>query len=228
MEKAKRKPQAFTFNIFGAIFGLISSFFGGIWWAIKQVTLGIWWAIGTVANGVWWLVRNGASIAWWVVTRPYYVLHYLLNGPVPEFETAREKTIFWRVKRRYRRKRIFILHSLFYSIAAVMSVGYTITNGLNFLLYNMSAWEWDWYVSNVTGILVVGSVWTVILGFHRYFNSMHNEEDEAVGQALAEEYARQDDAYHYAHLEDGVAYDDADYYDAQYIETSKQKRRYAK
>ncbi|MEL6524557.1 MAG: hypothetical protein AAFQ07_02505 [Chloroflexota bacterium] len=223
-QKVKRKGTPQNFNIFGVIFKLIGSLFGGLGWLLGQVANGIGWAIRNVFSGIWWLIQNSVGGIVWVLTTPYRMLRYLLNGHIPHFETEREKAIFWRVKRRFRRKRLFMLHSTLFGIFTIFA-SMNIINQTILMLTEGAQYPWSWgnYVNNTTVLIAFVLGWTFALWMHNRFNSMGNTEDQAVNDALEAEYRRQDHMHHYEHLEDEVYYDDEAYYDDAYLD-EKQKR----
>jgi hypothetical protein len=151
-------------------------------------------------------------------------LRYLLSGRVPQFENSRQEEIFWRVKRQYRRKRLFAFHAMLYAIAFVTSVGININEYIRILAYisPVNGYPWEYFYQT---LLAFGSglgIWALILVFHFMVNRMGNEEDVALGKALEPEYARSEyQAERYERLREPIIDDDEDY-------ESKPKRNGAK
>lgn len=188
MEKAKRKNSEFQPNIFALVFGLIgtilSSFMKAIVWIAKQ--------IGHILA---FIFKNGWQIAGWLLSQPYRLLRYIISGRIPNFDNARQEEIFWRIKRQYRRKRLFALNTLAYVIGigvALLSIGISYYDLQRAIQLNET--YLGWYQSNFYNALIssgfIIGIWTLILGFHYVFNSMGDAEDKAMGEALADEYAR--------------------------------------
>jgi hypothetical protein len=203
-QKRKQEPNAPLINrIFGALLRAA--------WALLRVTFG----------GAWWMLSNGAKSLWsgsvWLVKLPYHLLRYLISGRVPRFENSRQEEIFWRIKRQYRRKRLFAFHTMAYIAGILFSIG-LITNQYFYVLELMrrsDGWNyWTMYNQMLNSVGIGLGIWTLFLVFHFIFNRMGNEEDVAIGAALEHEYARSDyqaeryERLHEPHLEEETDYED--------------------
>ncbi|MGB7337356.1 MAG: hypothetical protein WBC91_00575 [Phototrophicaceae bacterium] len=199
MEKQKRKygdPRPNPLMLILSFFWtLIKAIFSGIGWASQHVINGIRWAIQSGASGAWYGVQQAGQVLWWFAKQPYRLLRYILNGRIPQFETVREEEIFWRIKRRFRRQRIFLLNALGFGAslvvgASVAIIGYqnwqsAIARSDEFIRFYRSGFYNDLFaVASITG------VWMVILIGHFIFNKMGNSEDNAMKEAFDEEYRR--------------------------------------
>jgi hypothetical protein len=211
MEKQKRKNEAappFFLRLLGAIFG------------------GIWKGIRGIASGAWWLLKNGAKAIWvllqriwygsgWLLKLPYRLLRYLISGRVPQFENLRQEEIFWRIKRQYRRKRLFAFHMMAFIMGILFSIGLTINQYFHIqeLMRRTDGYNyWAMFNQTVASIAIGLGIWTVLLIFHFAFNRMGNEEDVALGKALEPEYARSDyQEERYQRLREPFIEDDEDY-----------------
>ncbi len=188
MEKEKRKHGDARPNLFL----LLLSF---IWKAISAAGKGIGWFFSLVAVGAWWLLKQAGASIGWMLKQPYRLLRYIISGRIPDFENARQEEIFWRIKRQYRRKRLFLINSLLYAGASVL---FLITLGDSYFRWQSAIQRGDQYASylatNFYNILIPGGfivgIWTLVLIFHFVFNRMGDSEDKALGEALENEYAR--------------------------------------
>lgn len=195
MEKAKRKNSEFRPNIFALIFGVLGTILGsfakGINWIAKQIGKGLLFVIKQLGHVIAFVFKHSWQIARWILVQPYRLLRYIISGRVPEFENARQEEIFWRIKRQYRRKRLFALNSFLYLGSWIIAV---IISGVNY--YDATRltepWAWQYFYNRAGSVLFYMGIWTLILGFHYAFNRMGDAEDKALGEALAEEYARND------------------------------------
>lgn len=138
--------------------------------------------------------RPGKGIVW-LIQMPYRLLHYFLSGHVPEFENARQEERFWRIKRQYRRKRLFLLNLLAYISVIVVSIALVIHDYLYIsrLSKNPTLTIDRLWVNFNELLLSVGAgvlIWTLILFVHFFFNRMSNDEDHAIGEAFEHDYAR--------------------------------------
>ncbi len=201
MEKAKRKNSEFRPNIFALIFGVLGTILGsfakGINWIAKQIGKGLLFVIKQLGHVIAFVFKNGWQIARWILVQPYRLLRYIISGRVPEFENARQEEIFWRIKRQYRRKRLFALNTLAYVSGigiALLSIGSSYYELQQAIANNVAylGWYQSSFYNTLFGSGVVMGIWTLILGFHYFFNRMGDSEDKALGEALAEEYARND------------------------------------
>ena len=136
----------------------------------------------TVVIPARWLWR--ATV--WTAIAPFRLLRWLLhglniliNGRIPEFETVREREIYLRVKRRYRRRSRFITHVF----------AFVLVNGIMWI-------EWfsrpDYYRPQ-SGPAYVGItlIWAFFLLFHHMRVRLGNEEDDAMEAAFEREYQRE-------------------------------------
>ncbi|MEO1287241.1 MAG: hypothetical protein AAFV93_05695 [Chloroflexota bacterium] len=174
-------------------------------------------------------------LLWRLIKSPYYLLHYLLNGRVPEFETQREAEIFWRVKRRYRRKRLFLMHMLlhlmglfisFYIVfASYLNWQEALSSGATFSSSYLRGLE-QIYESNFATALIVMVVWTIVLIAHSAFNRIGNAEDKTVSEAFDTEYMlmRQE---HRSTMPDVSRLEDNEDYQYRYNKDSKLRRNSA-
>ncbi len=126
--------------------------------------------------------------------------------PHPEFDTAREREIFLRIRRRYRRRNHFILHLFaFVGINAGMWIDWL----------DMTAYRYDAYAPYSLGPrLGFMAFWGVVLLLHYIRLRMGEAEDRELENALEREYERQQPLYYeemdeyygdYAHLSDDPA-----------------------
>ncbi|MEM9955788.1 MAG: hypothetical protein AAF846_29585 [Chloroflexota bacterium] len=230
MQKVKRKnsqPRPNPFSAIGRfIWMLTTGITQGLWWLVTQVFNGITYAIKHTAKFVWAGVQHGARGLWWLAKRPYYLLHYLLNGHVPEFETKREREVFWRIKRHYRRRKLLFINVFFFGVWLFIAS--------NILLGGYNAWQRElarvelgyaetyerFFYNDLRTLTIITGIYIIILIAHMIFNKMSNTEDEVIGQALDEARQEVQSLPDTRHLED-YDYDDA-YYD--YYEDSKLKR----
>ena len=120
MEKEKRKNNSPRPNIFGLIFSLLGTVIGGIFsligWIAKQIAKVITLILQQIKAVAVFFFKHGWQVIKWLVSQPYRLLRYIISGRIPEFDTARQEEIFWRVKRHYRRKRLFALNSFLYIV----------------------------------------------------------------------------------------------------------------
>src|SRR5690606_22456337 len=101
---------------------------------------------------------------------------------------ARQEEIFWRIKRQYRRKRVFILHSLIYAIAWLWSTFVIATAYHNWQQANLPSYQTMYrriFDNTLYEAGIIMGIWTVVLIFHFVFNRMGDAEDKALGEALA-------------------------------------------
>lgn len=210
MEKQKRKNEFARPNIFASIFSvlwiIVSSIGKGIGYAIQQIATGIWWLVKNAAEGAWWAITMIASGAWyvrgqawqlflWIIKQPYRLLRYIISGRIPDFENARQEEIFWRIKRQYRRKRLFLINSLLYGFVLFVSL---VTIGMRYREWQLAELSGETYVTwlqasfynTLAGAGFMMGIWTLVLIGHFVFNRMGDAEDQALGAALEPEYAR--------------------------------------
>lgn len=190
MGKEKHKNEHYRPNIFLSI---ITGLGKGLLIVAVAIGKGIWNFVSLIATGAWWLIKSaGKSIAW-VFKQPFRFLGYLINGRIPEFETVRQEEIFWRIKRHYRRKRLFLLNILAYGSGIIFFILIIIALYQNVQRATSVFWE-QHAIDNLNNtILSAGlfmGIWTLVLIFHFVFNRMGDAEDTALGEALEKEYAR--------------------------------------
>lgn len=182
MEKEKRKNDESRPNIFALIFGFIGTLLAGF-------AKGVVWIAQKIGKAILFTFKHGWQMAGWLLAQPYRLLRYIISGRIPEFDNARQEEIFWRVKRKFRRKRLFALNTFLYSGGWIISA---FVIGVNYLDATRltEPWAWQYFYNRSSSALFVMGIWTLILGFHYVFNRMGNAEDTAMGEALADEYAR--------------------------------------
>src|SRR5688572_21083670 len=106
MEKPKRNQEPSP----PLLFRLLGAIFGGLFFAVKALAYGIGWTLSNGAKAAWYLLQGIWSGGTWFLKLPYRLLRYLISGRIPNFENSRQEEIFWRIKRQYRRKRLFAFH----------------------------------------------------------------------------------------------------------------------
>jgi len=134
-------------------------------------------------------------------------------------ENALQEEIFWHIKRQYRRKRLFLLHSMIFSISLFIAIGVGILRLWHMYTQMTSradiAYWSERYSNDAYSWILIFGVWLLVLGFHFFFNRMGNEEDHALGEAFERDYARSDSetAYReqYERLVEPRYNDDIDY-----------------
>ena len=134
-----------------------------------------------------WLARILWQATIWSAKAPFRFLGWLLhglniliNGRMPEFETAREREIYRRIKRRFRRRNRLYTH-LF---AFVMGNGVIWIEWLSRPYY----WRTSSYLSPYAFITLA---WVIILSFHYFRLRLADAEDDALEAALEREYERE-------------------------------------
>ncbi|GAB5492330.1 MAG: hypothetical protein Phog2KO_25450 [Phototrophicaceae bacterium] len=229
MEKEKRKNNSPHPNIFGLIFSLLGTVIGGIFsligWIAKQIAKVINLILKQIKAIAVFFFKHGWQVIKWLVSQPYHLLRYIISGRIPEFDTARQEEIFWRIKRQYRRKRLFALNSFLYAGGLIISA-FAVGTNYYYATQSIDSWAWQNFYNSAGSALFFMGIWTLILGFHYVFNRMGDAEDSAMGEALAEEYARSDTREEVTVIDPHAYYRLADaendpYYDEYYDEKPK-------
>ncbi|MBZ0302432.1 MAG: hypothetical protein K8J31_21980 [Anaerolineae bacterium] len=135
------------------------------------------------ARGLW-------RVTLWAVKAPFRALGWLfrslillINGRPPEFETAREREIYRRVKRRYRRRNRLMTH-LF---AFILILG---TAWISWLA-SLNDWAYRWREPYTGQVIAFTLLWAFFLIFHYVRYRMSESEDQALETALEREYERE-------------------------------------
>lgn len=190
MSKEKHKNEHYRPNIFLMIIGGLGK---GLLVVAAAIGKGIWNFFSLIASGIWWLVKSAGKSIGWLVKQPLRFLGYLINGRIPEFETIRQEEIFWRIKRHYRRKRLFLLNGFAYGSGIIFSILMIIVRYQDWQNATLPSWKTYTTTALNNTILSAGlfmGIWTLVLVFHFVFNRMGDAEDTALGEALEKEYAR--------------------------------------
>lgn len=129
-----------------------------------------------------WLWR----VVVWSVKAPFrflgwtlHGLNSLINGRMPELETAREREIYRRIRRRFRRRNRLYTHMLVF-IVGIASLWVERANRL----YGSPFHPMEPYV-------FFTMMWTALLVFHYMRVRMGEAEDDALEAALEREYQRE-------------------------------------
>lgn len=192
MGKEKHKNEHSRPNIFLMI---ISGSGKGVLIVAAAIGKGIWNFVSLIASGIWWLITNALKSIRWLFIQPFRLLSYIINGRIPEFETIRQEEIFWRIKGRYRRKRLFLMNILAYGTGIIFSLLMIIARYQDWQGATHPSWKTYTTTALSNTILSAGlimGVWTLVLIFHFVFNRMGDAEDTELGEALEKEYARSD------------------------------------
>lgn len=126
----------------------------------------------------------------WTVKAPFRLLrwtwrglNHLMNGRVPEFETVREREIYRRIKRRFRRRNRLITHLFIF----VLVMGTTWVSWLT----SLNDWGYRWRGPYTGQIIAFTLLWVFFLIFHYVRYRMGESEDNALEAALEREYERE-------------------------------------
>jgi hypothetical protein len=138
-------------------------------WTLKWSWQAALWCIKTPLRWTGWLLRES-----WA----------LIFGRMPEFETAREREIWRRIRRRFRRRNLFITH-LF---------AFALINGGLWVDWLNRFYQWQYYATS--GYFVLTLAWGFLLLFHYIRLRMGEAEDDALEAALEREYARGQPIYY--------------------------------
>lgn len=119
-----------------------------------------------------WLVAQALSI-------PRRLLHHFWVGYVPEFETRQQAEAFWRIKRHYRRRRLFYLNVICFVVIVCIVV-------LDlFGKIGTSA------APPVQNYILAAMVWLALLWGHQRWLGLADAEDNAIAQII-ESYHQQE------------------------------------
>lgn len=175
----------------------------GAWTGVKWSAIGTWRALKWTGRWSWRGVVFTAALAWaitvWIVLLPWRLLGGLWRwwrGPEPYFESERERDIYLRIRRRFRRRNRFRVHLL------------------GFILFNAFLWSQllTSLYSDPRPALVLLVTWTIVLLFHYLHLRSGEAEDDALTEALERERAYTDtrDSARYLRLvdDDGEFYED--------------------
>ena len=158
-----------------------------LWWLTRGsfhvlVTIPLRWAWrATVwaSRIVWQATRWSAKAPFRFLGWLLHGLNTLINGRLPEFETAREREIYRRIRRHYRRRNRLHTHILVF-VAGIA------------LLWIERANRLYWSPFHPLEPYVFFTVlWTALLGFHYMRVHMGETEDNALEAALEREYERE-------------------------------------
>lgn len=163
---------------------------GWLWqatrWTLRQSGRVLLWAWRQCERGLAWTWR--ASL--WLLLQPLRGFAWLwqrgvelIFGRIPEFETVREREIFLRIRRHFRRRNFFITHLIIFIVV----------NGSLMV-------EWlnrdPLFRGPLSSRLGFMGMWAVVLLLHYIRLRMGEAEDAALEAALEREYARQRPVYY--------------------------------
>ena len=133
-----------------------------------QVTL---WSLRWTWRATVWAIKAPFRWTGWLL-RELWALSF---GRMPELETAREREIWRRVRRRYRRRNFFMTHIFAFAL---------IIGGM-WIQYLSLTWR-----SYATPYLFVTLIWAFFLLYHFVRYRLAEAEDTALEAALEREYER--------------------------------------
>jgi hypothetical protein len=139
-----------------------------------------------------WLLRGIGSLIVGILKLPLRLLYYLFNGRVPKFENIRQEEAFWRVKRRYRRRRILTLHSTIFLVACLLAIISAVVRTNSFYHSSPNLVEdlnYFYRTDLLAGVIVFG-VWLFSLSIHAVIVSSAQNEDNELERVMEREYER--------------------------------------
>jgi hypothetical protein len=207
MHKAKRKnsdiPRREPIQWgewFGYLWQMLTWPFVAGWQAIAWLVQHGWkalaWSVRNGWNASVWLVQHGwKAFAWtvkgvwmaltWVTSGIWSLVRYLVVGHVPEFKNSQEEFAFWRIKRRYRRRRFLMIHGVV-TILALFGLGLRWMDMSRF--YADIGREMPAYIGQQQ--MIFGLLMIVLFGMHMVWARLGNAEDDDIQQALNESHQR--------------------------------------
>lgn len=120
-----------------------------------------------VTKAAWAVIREVLATYIFILEQimllPWRLLRFLFVGRVPkQFDSVAQEESFWAVKRRYRRRRLFMLHKYLYIIGVLFLVWHHLT-----------------YSSGIPEGMMFVIAWTLMLGFHyERVNTGESEDSE--------------------------------------------------
>lgn len=140
---------------------------------------GLGQGLRAIGRGTVWVLRRAVTILkwfarllWGFLKLPVRLLRYLWVGHVPEFDSKQQAEAFWRVKRYYRRRRLFYLHLIIFAVSAVLITGYYVANSSRLILPPLQNY------------LIGGGLWVALVWLHHRWLRMADAEDEAIAQVI--------------------------------------------
>lgn len=171
-------------NLLLGIASVITSSLRGLSWGVRTIFKAIISVMRVGFKAVAWSTRVLRGIIRWlggalrgILRLPGRLLTFLWLGHIPEFETKQQAEAFWRIRRHYRRRRVFYAHALIF------------VTSLIFLTWNF--WETrntQLFQTPFQSYLLVGIVWSLLLWGHRFWLKMAEAEDADVAQVLEAGY----------------------------------------
>ena len=214
--KPKRKREEIP-----TLGGMLGAMGGGVWRfsqrAISRVLHWTWLAVKWSAIGSWravvWLTLFTWKGAGWALGLPGRMLGGVVRwwrGPEPYFESERERDIYQRIRRQFRRRNRFLLHTFTYL---------ALNSAFWIQWYNMSRGA---YPPSLWNYLALSVVTSLFLLFHFLQMRSAVAEENALETALNREryYADQYDSLRYTRLSD-----DGEIVDDYYVDETEAKRK---
>lgn len=214
--KPKRKREDIP-----SITQMVMSAVSGVWrfslQSIRALLRWTWRMVRWSAIKTWQLTTLVAVFTWkgvvWMTLLPWRMLHGLVRwwrGPEPYFENERERDIYNRIRRQFRRRNRFRLHIFAYL---------TINSAFWLQWLNMS---WAGYGMNFPHYIVLSVVTSFFLLFHFLQMRSAVAEEHAIEAAISRER-------HYVDYQDERRYsrliDDSEIVDEYYLEEEMFKRK---
>ena len=132
------------------------------------------WPLRWLWRATVWSAKAPFRVMGWL----FHQLNVLLNGPMPELETAREREIYRRIRRRFRRRNRFVTHL----------IAFALVDGALWVQWLAYRWRYPEPVAHYIGFTLV---WGFILLLHYVRLRLGDAEDNALEAALEREYARE-------------------------------------
>ncbi len=195
-----------------------------MWRGVVQSLRWSWYGTRWGLRGAGYSLAFSAGILWefvvWTLRLPLRMMRGLWrwwSGPEPYFESARERDIYYRIRRHFRRRRRFTLHIIAYL---------AINSAFWLQWYNMSSSPYPPRALNYAALTVVTSFFLL---FHYLHLRSAEAEEQAIEEALERErfYASQhamayDEGYDPAYMR---LVDDGEIVDERYIEEERKRKR---
>ncbi len=181
---------------------------------------GLWRVLAQCARWTWrgtrWTLRGSTraliftgGLLWtttvWTLRLPWRMLRGLWrwwNGPHPYFESERERDIYYRIRRHFRRRRRHRLHVFAYVLVNISLWAQFASRPYPLMFYPERA-LWS---QPVWGHIVFTAAWSVILLFHYLHLRSAEAEDQAIEEALERERFYADRQHEARYIEDNARY----------------------
>ncbi len=190
MHKQKRKNsdirpvEPFQWGTwFGYLFIALTWPFKAGWQALTWLVQHGWTAFTWLVRNSWtaltWTVQSSWQALTWTVSGIWALLRYVLVGHVPEFETAQEEFAFWRIKRKYRRRRLLMVHAVAFAVGLIGNVAVWLNISQ---VYARNGLDMPGIITQQHLLFALG--WLMLLGLHAAWVRMGNAEDDDLQQTL--------------------------------------------